>query len=75
MDFRIYKSLNGFAFRHDGWEDAAKTLEHWAPIIFVVLLAGLFLARGKWRSVGARRRRGGGRAERRPGARAGEADR
>jgi undecaprenyl-diphosphatase len=55
MDFRIYKSLNGFAFRHDGWEDAAKTLEHWAPLIFVVLLAGLFLARGKWRSVGARR--------------------
>jgi len=55
MDFRIYKSLNGFAFRHDGWEDAAKTLEHWAPLIFVVLLAGLFLARGKWKSVGARR--------------------
>ena len=55
MDFRIYKSLNGFAFRHDGWEDAAKTLEHWAPLIFVVLLAALFLARGKWKSVGARR--------------------
>jgi undecaprenyl-diphosphatase len=55
MDFRIYKPLNGFAFRHDGWEDAAKTLEHWAPLIFVVLLAGLFLARGKWKSVGARR--------------------
>jgi undecaprenyl-diphosphatase len=55
MDFRIYKSLNGFAFRHDGWEDAAKTLEHWAPLIFVVLLAALFLARGKWGSLGARR--------------------
>ena len=55
MDFRVYKALNGFAYRHDGWEDVAKTLEHYAPLIFVVLLAGLFLARGKIGSVAARR--------------------
>jgi undecaprenyl-diphosphatase len=55
MDFRIYKALNGFAYRHDGWEDVAKALEHYAPVIFVVLLAGLFLARGKLASVAARR--------------------
>jgi undecaprenyl-diphosphatase len=55
MDFRIYKALNGFAFHHDGWEDAAKTLEHYAPLFFVVLLAGLFLARGRLGSLAARR--------------------
>jgi undecaprenyl-diphosphatase len=55
MDFRIYKALNGFAYRHDGWEDVAKSLEHYAPLLFVVLLAGLFLARGKLASIGARR--------------------
>jgi undecaprenyl-diphosphatase len=54
MDFTIYKALNGFAFRHDGWEDAARTLEHYAPLLVALLLAGLFLARGKWRSVGTR---------------------
>jgi undecaprenyl-diphosphatase len=54
MDFTIYKALNGFAFHHDGWEDFARALESVAPLLFAVLLAGLFLARGKWRSRNAR---------------------
>ena len=55
MDFTLFKSINGFAYHHDSWEDAAKFLEHVAPLIFVVLIAGLFLARGKMRSISARR--------------------
>jgi undecaprenyl-diphosphatase len=54
MDFTIYKALNGFAFHHDGWEDLARFLESVAPLFFVVLLAAMFLARGKWRSRNAR---------------------
>jgi undecaprenyl-diphosphatase len=54
MDFTIYKALNGFAFHHDGWEDVARALESVAPLLFAVLLAALFLARGKWRSRNAR---------------------
>ena len=54
MDFTLYKALNGFAFHHDGWEDVARFLESIAPLFFVILLAGLFLARGKWRSRNAR---------------------
>jgi undecaprenyl-diphosphatase len=54
MDFTVYKALNGFAFHHDGWEDVARFLESIAPLLFVVLLAALFLARGKWRSRNAR---------------------
>jgi undecaprenyl-diphosphatase len=54
MDFSLYKTLNGFAFHHDGWEDIARFLESVAPLFFVVLLAALFLARGKWRSRNAR---------------------
>jgi undecaprenyl-diphosphatase len=54
MDYTVYKALNGFAFHHDGWEDVARFLESVAPLLFVVLLAGLFLARGKWRSRNAR---------------------
>jgi undecaprenyl-diphosphatase len=54
MDFSLYKTLNGFAFHHDSWEDVARFLESIAPLFFVVLLAALFLARGKWRSRNAR---------------------
>jgi undecaprenyl-diphosphatase len=54
VDFTIYKTLNGFAFHHDRWEDVARFLESVAPLLFVALLAALFLARGKWRSRNAR---------------------
>ena len=54
MDFTLYKALNGFAFHHDGWEDLARFIESVAPLFFVALLAGLFLARGKWLSRSAR---------------------
>jgi undecaprenyl-diphosphatase len=54
MDFSLYKTLNGFAFHHDSWEDVARFLESIAPLFFVVLLAALFFARGKWRSRNAR---------------------
>ena len=54
MDFTLYKTLNGFAFHHDRWEDVARFLESVAPLLFVALLAALFLARGKWRSRNGR---------------------
>lgn len=55
MDFTLYRAFNGFAYHHDSWEDAATLFERNAPLIVVVLLAALFLARGKWMSVAARR--------------------
>ena len=54
MDFSLYKTLNGFALHHDAWEDIARFLESIAPLFFVLLLAALFLARGKWWSRNAR---------------------
>ena len=54
MDFTIYKALNGFAARHDLFEDVLRFFAQDAQYFFVALLAVLFLATGKWRSVNAR---------------------
>lgn len=54
MDFDLYKLLNGFAARHDGVEDVLRFLALDAQFFFVALVAGLFLATGKWRTISGR---------------------
>jgi undecaprenyl-diphosphatase len=54
MDFTLYKAFNGFASHHDAFEDPLRFFAQDAQYFFVALLAGLFLATGKWRSVNTR---------------------
>src|SRR6476659_485392 len=55
MDLTIFHALNGLAVRHDGSvEDPMRFFAVEAPVLFIVLLAGLFLAAGKLRSQSAR---------------------
>jgi len=55
MDLTIFHALNGLAARHDGSvEDPMRFFAVEAPVVFIVLLAGLFLAAGKLRSQSAR---------------------
>jgi undecaprenyl-diphosphatase len=55
MDLTIFNALNGLAARHDGLvEDPMRFFAIEAPVLFIVLLAGLFLATGKLRSRSAR---------------------
>jgi undecaprenyl-diphosphatase len=54
IDFVLYKAVNGFAARHDGFEDPLRFLALYAQFLFMALLAVLFLARGKWRSRNGR---------------------
>jgi undecaprenyl-diphosphatase len=54
MDFTLYKALNGFAAHHDAFEDPVRFFAIDAQFFFVALLAALFFATGKWRSVNAR---------------------
>jgi undecaprenyl-diphosphatase len=55
MDFHVFKALNGFAFHHDAVEDPLRLFATQAQFVFVALLAILFLMRGRWRSLNARR--------------------
>jgi membrane-associated phospholipid phosphatase len=54
MDLKLYEALNGFAARHDGVEDPLRFFALQGQVFFVLLLAGLFVARGKWRSLNGR---------------------
>jgi undecaprenyl-diphosphatase len=54
MDLTIYRALNGFAFHHDAFEDPLRFFAQDAQYFFIALLAGLFLATGRWRSENAR---------------------
>ena len=54
MDLTLYKALNGFAADHDAFEDVLRFFAQDAQYLFVALLAALFLATGKWRSINAR---------------------
>jgi undecaprenyl-diphosphatase len=54
MDLSLYKALNGLADQSDRFEDVLQSVALYAPFFFVALLAGLFLARGKWASRNAR---------------------
>jgi undecaprenyl-diphosphatase len=55
MDLTLYKAINGFAANHDTWfEDPLRFFAQDAQYFFVALLAVLFFATGKWRSINAR---------------------
>jgi undecaprenyl-diphosphatase len=54
LDLSLYETLNGFASRHDVAGDVFEFIGKQALPLFVLLLAVLFLARGKWRSENAR---------------------
>ena len=55
MDLTIYKALNGLAANNDWLEDPFRFVANQAELFFLAVLAALFLARGKWRSVHGRR--------------------
>jgi undecaprenyl-diphosphatase len=55
VDLHLYKLLNGLAYRHDAIEDPFRFFAVEAQVLFIGLLAVLFVARGKWRSVNGRR--------------------
>ena len=54
MDLTLYKALNGLAAKSDAIEDVLRFIALDAQFFFLALLAGLFLARGKWASRNAR---------------------
>jgi hypothetical protein len=68
MDFALYERLNGLAAEHHGIAEVFRFFALDGQVVFIVLLAALFLARGKWR----RRRR---RLQRATRARGGSAHR
>lgn len=55
MDLSLYERLNGWAARHQAVEDVFRFFASDGQILFVALLAILFLARGSWRSREGRR--------------------
>lgn len=54
MDTSLYETINGFAARHDAFEDALRWVALDGHYIFLALLAILFLGRGRWSSRNAR---------------------
>ncbi|MFN2616991.1 MAG: phosphatase PAP2 family protein [Thermoleophilaceae bacterium] len=54
MDLRVYELLNGAAKHSDAFEDVLRFVANDAQLFFLALLAGLFLARGKWASRNGR---------------------
>jgi undecaprenyl-diphosphatase len=55
MDLTLFNAINGAAAHHDGLiEDPLRFFAIEAPVLFIVLLAALFLATGRLRSVSAR---------------------
>lgn len=54
MDFDVYKQLNGLADRHHALEAVLRFVAQDGQFLFLVLLAALFFARGKWRSCNGR---------------------
>jgi undecaprenyl-diphosphatase len=55
MDLSLLETLNGYAARHDSlFEDPLRFVSVEAPVLFIVLLAALFLANGKLASRNAR---------------------
>jgi undecaprenyl-diphosphatase len=54
VDYSAFQTLNDFAASHDWFEDVLRFFAEDAQFFFVALLAGMFLARGKWTSRNAR---------------------
>ncbi len=54
MDLSLYEHLNGLTHRHQLLQEAFRFIADDGQVLFVVLLAALFLARGAWRSRNGR---------------------
>ena len=54
LDFDVYEQLNGLADRHRALADGFRFFGQDGQVVFLVLLASLFFARGKWRSRNGR---------------------
>lgn len=54
LDFTLFEQLNDYAAAHDRFEDLLRFFSVDAQVIFLALLAVLFFARGKYRSVNGR---------------------
>ncbi|MCA1679642.1 MAG: phosphatase PAP2 family protein [Actinobacteria bacterium] len=54
LDLDVYKQLNGLADRHHALEEILRFVAQDGQLLFLVLLAALFFARGKWRSRNGR---------------------
>ena len=54
MDFEVYEQLNGLADHHHGLAEVFRFFAQDGQVLFLLLLAGLFFARGKWRSRNGR---------------------
>jgi undecaprenyl-diphosphatase len=54
VDFELYETFNGLADRHHDIAQLFRFFGQDGPVLFIVLLAGLFLARGRWRSLDGR---------------------
>ncbi len=68
MDLNLYEWLNGLTARHHAVEDLFRFIAGTGAFLFMVLLAVLFFARGKWRSRKRPARRRSGRPQRAAGA-------
>jgi undecaprenyl-diphosphatase len=55
VDYTLFKAVNGFAVQHDLFEDVMKFFANDGQYLFAVLLAGLFLAAGRRRTLAGRR--------------------
>lgn len=55
MDFSLYQSINGYAYKHDLVEDLLRFFAVYGEYLFMALLGGLFLMKGKWRTSKGRR--------------------
>lgn len=54
VDFEVFKQLNGLADRHATLEAVLRFVAQDGQVLFLLLLAALFFARGKWRSPNGR---------------------
>jgi undecaprenyl-diphosphatase len=54
LDFELYEQVNRLADRHSDVAEAFRLFGQEGQLLFLALLAGLFFARGKWRSVNGR---------------------
>jgi undecaprenyl-diphosphatase len=54
VDFELFKQLNGLAERHATLEAALRFVAQDGQVLFLLLLAALFFARGTWRSHNGR---------------------
>lgn len=55
MDLYLYESWNGYVDAHHALADVLRFFATDGQLLFLALLAALFLARGKWRSPNGRR--------------------